>query len=80
MDEIPSGISAGKFPSRTCAPRAGTPIIGSGAGKRAPAQRRKSGHSANAGGTEISYGFPAPGGKLTSGATDVDLSDVDLSD
>jgi len=25
MDEIPSGISARKFPSRTCAARAGTP-------------------------------------------------------
>lgn len=77
MDEIPSGISAGKFPSRTCAPWAGTPIIGSGTGKRAPAQRRKSGHTAIADGAGISYGFPAPDGTLTSGATGVDLSNGD---
>jgi hypothetical protein len=71
MDEIPSGISAGKFPSRTCAPRAGTPIIGSDTGNRAPAQRRKLGHTANGYGAEIIYGFPASGGKLTSGAAGV---------
>jgi hypothetical protein len=58
MDEIPSGISAEKFPSRTCAPWAGTLIIGSGTGKHVPAQGRKLGHIANMNGEEIARGFP----------------------
>jgi hypothetical protein len=76
MDEIPSGISARKFPSRTCAAWVGSPIIGSGTDKSTPDLKVQIGtYCVGEGRRKYHLVSRYMYGKLTDDAADVDLSD-----